>query len=42
MPNEAPPAVHYHVGIVVPDLEAAQAPLTELLGVRWGPVMSEG
>jgi catechol 2,3-dioxygenase-like lactoylglutathione lyase family enzyme len=42
MPNEAPPAVHYHVGIVVPDLEAAQARLTELLGVRWGPVMAVG
>ena len=30
---------HYHVGIVVPDLAAAQARLTELLGVVWGPVM---
>jgi len=32
-------AEHYHVGIVVPDLPAAQARMTELLGVRWGPVM---
>jgi len=30
---------YFHVGIVVPDLEAAQARLTELLGVEWGPVM---
>jgi len=41
-PEATPPATepeHYHVGIVVPDLAAAQARLTELLGVRWGPVM---
>ncbi len=31
---------HYHVGIVVDDIEAASARLTELLGVTWGPVMS--
>jgi len=31
--------VHYHVGIVVPDLEAAQARFTDLLGVTWGQVM---
>jgi catechol 2,3-dioxygenase-like lactoylglutathione lyase family enzyme len=30
---------HYHVGIVVPDVAAAQARLTELLGVVWGPVV---
>jgi hypothetical protein len=30
---------HYHVGIVVPDLAAAQARLTELIGVTWGPVL---
>jgi catechol 2,3-dioxygenase-like lactoylglutathione lyase family enzyme len=30
---------HYHVGIIVPDLPAAQARLTELLGVTWGPVL---
>ena len=30
---------HYHVGIVVPDLAAAQAQLTELIGVTWGPVL---
>jgi catechol 2,3-dioxygenase-like lactoylglutathione lyase family enzyme len=29
----------YHVGIVVPDLPAAQARLTELLDTRWGPIM---
>ena len=29
----------YHVGIVVPDLEAAQARFSDLLGVVWGPVM---
>ena len=30
---------HYHVGIVVKDLEAAQAELTEQLGVTWGPTL---
>ncbi len=30
---------HYHVGIVVTDLRAAQAQLTEQIGVRWGPVL---
>jgi catechol 2,3-dioxygenase-like lactoylglutathione lyase family enzyme len=30
---------HYHVGIIVPDVRAARARFTELLGVRWGPVM---
>lgn len=30
---------YFHVGIVVPDLESAQAHLTELLGVGWGPVI---
>jgi Glyoxalase/Bleomycin resistance protein/Dioxygenase superfamily len=30
---------HYHVGIVVPDIAAAQAELTELIGVTWGPVL---
>jgi hypothetical protein len=30
---------HYHVGIVVPDLEAAQRALTDLLDVTWGPVL---
>ncbi len=34
-----PLSPHYHVGIVVRDLAAAQAQLTELLGVTWGPVM---
>jgi Glyoxalase/Bleomycin resistance protein/Dioxygenase superfamily len=29
----------YHVGIVVPDVEAAQTALTEQLGVTWGPVL---
>ena len=30
----------YHVGIVVPDVEAAMAHFTELLGVEWGPVVA--
>jgi hypothetical protein len=30
---------YFHVGIVVPNLEAAQQRLSELLGVEWGPVM---
>ena len=30
---------HYHVGIIVSDVRAARARFTELLGVRWGPVM---
>ncbi len=30
---------HYHVGIVVADLEAARARLSEQLGVKWGPVV---
>jgi hypothetical protein len=30
---------HYHVGIVVPDIAAAQTQLTELIGVTWGPVL---
>ena len=30
---------HYHVGIVVPDLAAAQAELSDQLGVTWGPVL---
>ncbi len=30
---------HYHVGIVVSDIAAAQARLSTTLGVRWGPVM---
>jgi hypothetical protein len=29
----------YHVGIIVADLDVARARLTELLGVRWGPVI---
>src|SRR5579859_4270868 len=29
----------FHVGTVVPDLEAGQARLTELLGIVWGPVI---
>ena len=34
------PGGYFHVGIVVPDLEAASARLTELLGVTWGPVIT--
>lgn len=30
---------HYHVGIVVPDLDEARARLGELLGVTWGPIL---
>jgi Glyoxalase/Bleomycin resistance protein/Dioxygenase superfamily len=29
----------YHVGIVVPDLEGAQARLSSLLAVSWGPTV---
>jgi catechol 2,3-dioxygenase-like lactoylglutathione lyase family enzyme len=31
---------HYHVGIVVTDMDAASAKLSNLLGVSWGPIMS--
>lgn len=30
---------HYHVGIVVADIEAARDRLSEELGVTWGPVL---
>jgi catechol 2,3-dioxygenase-like lactoylglutathione lyase family enzyme len=30
---------HYHVGIVVTDVPAARARLTEQLGVTWGPIL---
>jgi len=30
---------HYHVGIVVTDIDAASAKLSELVGVTWGPIM---
>ncbi|MBV8949258.1 MAG: VOC family protein [Actinobacteria bacterium] len=30
----------FHVGIVVPDLEAARTRFTELLGVQWGPILA--
>jgi Glyoxalase/Bleomycin resistance protein/Dioxygenase superfamily len=32
-------ASHYHVGIVVTDIEVARSRLTEMLGVEWGPVL---
>ena len=35
----APLVPHYHVGIVVPELAAAQHGLTAQLGVTWGPVL---
>ncbi|MGA2836546.1 MAG: VOC family protein [Acidimicrobiales bacterium] len=35
----SPLSPHYHVGIVVPDLAAAQGRLREQLGVVWGPVL---
>jgi hypothetical protein len=34
-----PLSPHYHVGIVVRDLPAAQAQLSAEVGVRWGPVL---
>ena len=30
---------HYHVGIVVTDIDAASARLSNLLDITWGPVM---
>jgi hypothetical protein len=30
---------YFHVGIVVPDITAAQVRLTELLGTVWGPTL---
>lgn len=30
---------HYHVGIIVTDMEAASARLSGLLGIAWGPIM---
>jgi hypothetical protein len=35
-------ATHYHVGIVVEDLDAAAAQLSELLGVTWGAISEVG
>ncbi len=35
-------ATHYHVGIVVEDLESAAAQLTDLLGVTWGSISEVG
>jgi len=32
----------YHIGVIVPQLEAAMAELTELLGLAWGPVVETG
>jgi catechol 2,3-dioxygenase-like lactoylglutathione lyase family enzyme len=29
----------YHVGIVVPDIEAGKARFSDLLGISWGPVV---
>lgn len=39
MPDLPVFAPHYHVGIVVPEIHAARDRLSDLLGVRWGPVM---
>jgi hypothetical protein len=36
MPTLAP---HYHVGIIVGDIVAAQTEFTKQLGVTWGPVL---
>jgi len=30
---------HYHVGIIVPDIDAAREQFTAQLGVTWGPVL---
>ena len=30
---------YFHVGVIVPDLLAAQSRLTELLGATWGPIL---
>lgn len=30
---------HYHVGIIVTDIEAASAKLSDLLGITWGPLL---
>jgi hypothetical protein len=30
---------HYHVGIIVTDIEAASTRLSEMLDITWGPVM---
>jgi catechol 2,3-dioxygenase-like lactoylglutathione lyase family enzyme len=35
-------AGHYHVGIVVDDIEAARVRLSGTLGVSWGPVLRLG
>jgi len=29
----------YHVGVIVPDVDAGRARLTELLGISWGPIV---
>jgi hypothetical protein len=31
---------HYHVGIIVTDIEAASTRLSDMLGITWGPVMA--
>jgi len=36
MPTLVP---HYHVGIIVPDLDRAKAQMSAQLGVTWGPVL---
>lgn len=41
-PAMALAGTHYHVGIVVEDLEAAAAQLTDLLGVAWGTISTVG
>jgi catechol 2,3-dioxygenase-like lactoylglutathione lyase family enzyme len=37
--SNRPLSPHYHVGIVVPDVESARDVFTAQLGVAWGPVM---
>jgi hypothetical protein len=40
MTGPAPLGAPFHVGVVVRDLEAARAQLSELFGLEWGPVMA--
>src|SRR5579872_2583076 len=37
--NDHRPRPLYHIGIVVPDIQTAQATFTTQLGVTWGPVL---
>jgi hypothetical protein len=39
LPGATGLAPYFHVGVIVPDLSAAQAELSEQVGVTWGPVL---